>query len=82
MKYMPEYEEFGFKKVPEKDERAVLEFKGGETEGLKRLEDYLWNYKGMKDYKKLRNGFLGPNFSSKLSPWMANGCLSPRQIYF
>ena len=78
MKYMPKYEEFGFEKVMEKDERAALDFKGGETEGLKRLEDYLWNYQGMKDYKKLRNGFLGANFSSKLSPWMANGCLSPR----
>jgi len=36
----------------------------------------------MKDYKRLRNGFLGPNFSSKFSPWMANGCISPRTIYF
>ena len=36
----------------------------------------------MKDYKKLRNGFLGPNFSSKLSPWMANGSLSSREIYW
>lgn len=80
--YMPTYEEFGFEKHMEKDERAALDFKGGETEGIKRLMDYLWNYKGMKDYKRLRNGFLGPNFSSKLSPWMANGCLSPREIYW
>lgn len=80
--YMPTYEEFGFNEIMEKDERAALDFKGGESEGLKRLMDYLWNYKGMRDYKKLRNGFLGPNFSSKLSPWMANGCLSPREIYF
>ena len=36
----------------------------------------------MNDYKALRNGFLGANFSSKLSPWMANGCLSPREIYW
>ena len=34
------------------------------------------------NYKTTRNGFLGPNFSSKFSPWMANGCLSPRQIYW
>ena len=82
LEYLPKYEEFGFEKEMEKDERAALDFKGGETEGLKRLMDYMWNYKGMKDYKRLRNGFLGPNFSSKLSPWMANGCLSPREIYF
>jgi len=36
----------------------------------------------MKDYKKKRNGFLGPDFSSKFSPWMANGNLSPRLIYW
>lgn len=36
----------------------------------------------MKNYKNLRNGFLGPNFSSKLSPWMANGSVSPRKIYW
>jgi len=34
----------------------------------------------MKDYKDTRNGFTGANFSSKFSPWMANGSLSPRKI--
>jgi len=67
----------------EKDyDRQCLDFVGGEKAGLKRLNDYLWDYKGMKDYKRLRNGFLGSNFSSKFSPWMANGCVSPRKIYF
>ena len=50
--------------------------------GLKRLHDYIWTYGGMKDYVILRNGFLGPNFSSKLSPWISNGCLSPRKIFW
>jgi len=36
----------------------------------------------MKDYKDLRNGFTGANFSSKFSPWLANGSISPRLIYF
>ena len=31
--------------------------------------------------KKDRNGFVGVNFSSKLSPWIANGCLSIRKVY-
>lgn len=59
-----------------------MPFLGGEDAGLARLKEYLWEYQGMRDYKEKRNGFLGPNFSSKLSPWMANGCLSPREIYF
>ena len=81
---MPKYEDFGFKKdeIKDKDDRAALDFVGGEDAGMARLKDYLWRYKGMKDYKDLRNGFLGPNFSSKFSPWMANGCLSPREIYW
>jgi deoxyribodipyrimidine photo-lyase len=49
--------------------------------GLKRLHDYVHEYGGMKDYAILRNGFLGANFSSKLSPWLANGCLSPRKVF-
>lgn len=31
-----------------------------------------------QEYKETRNGLLGPNFSSKFSPWLATGCLSPR----
>jgi len=78
---VPTPSDFGFAEI-DRDERACLPFFGGENAGLDRLKDYLWNYEGMKDYKTLRNGFLGPNFSSKLSPWMANGCLSPREIYW
>lgn len=27
------------------------------------------------------NGMLGPNYSSKFSPWLATGSLSPRYVY-
>ena len=30
-------------------------------------------------YKTTRNGLLGEAYSSKLSPWLANGALSPRR---
>ena len=30
---------------------------------------------------KLRNGMLGEGYSSKLSPWLALGCISPRRIW-
>ena len=36
----------------------------------------------MKFYKKTRNGLLGKDYSSKFSPWLANGCISPRTIYW
>lgn len=67
--------------TPTFDPRAVLQFKGGETAGLSRLYDYIWSQNCLKDYKQTRNGMLGANYSSKFSPWLALGCLSPRFIY-
>lgn len=32
-------------------------------------------------YKQTRNGMLGPDYSTKFSPWLASGSLSPRLIY-
>ncbi|MGK7947027.1 MAG: DASH family cryptochrome [Microcystaceae cyanobacterium] len=61
--------------------KGVLSFKGGETEGKKRLETYFWQQDCLKTYKETRNGLLGANYSSKFSPWLALGCLSPRYIY-
>jgi deoxyribodipyrimidine photo-lyase len=54
---------------------------GGETEALKRLNDYFWEKDLLKVYKETRNGMLGLNYSSKFSLWLANGCISPRYIY-
>lgn len=56
-------------------------FRGGETEALKRLEEYFWQKDLLKVYKETRNGMLGLDYSSKFSPWLANGCISPRFIY-
>jgi deoxyribodipyrimidine photo-lyase len=56
-------------------------FKGGWLEGQKRLEHYLFHTHGIQRYKETRNGLLNPEDSSKFSPWLALGCLSPREIY-
>ncbi len=63
------------------DSKVVLQFRGGETEGIKRLNNYFWKKDCLKEYKKTRNGMLGADYSSKFSPWLAHGCLSPRFIY-
>lgn len=79
---MPEiYELILFSQLPEVDKRAAFVFKGGETEARQRLNAYLWETDHIKYYKETRNGLLGANYSSKFSPWLAYGCLSPRQIY-
>lgn len=77
---LPNLSTFGLKE-PEKSTRAVLKFIGGETEGLGRLQAYFWERDQLKVYKETRNGLLGADYSSKFSPWLALGCLSPRFIY-
>ena len=76
---IPTIEDFGLS-TPEIDERGVLNYKGGETEAIKRLEDYFWQQDCLREYKETRNGMLGANYSSKFSAWLANGCISPRYI--
>lgn len=61
---------------------TAFPFKGGETSALKRLNDYFFTTKKLSVYKKTRNGLIGSDFSSKFSPWLANGSLSPRTIYW
>ncbi|MEB3340425.1 DASH family cryptochrome [Okeania sp.] len=67
--------------IPPSDSRGFLEFQGGETAGKERLKNYFWEEDCLKVYKETRNGMLGANYSSKFSPWLALGCLSPRYIY-
>lgn len=57
-------------------------FKGGEVEGLNRMNYYFNESKLVLSYKETRNNLIGANYSSKFSLWLANGCLSPREIYF
>lgn len=67
--------------LPQDDPRSVLRFVGGESAALSRLEDYFWKCDRLRHYKETRNGMLGEDYSSKFSPWLALGCLSPRYIY-
>ncbi|HMO38098.1 MAG TPA: DASH family cryptochrome [Saprospiraceae bacterium] len=77
---LPTLQDFGHEPF-EPDARAVIDFKGGESEGLRRLHYYLWETDLVKTYKETRNGLLGGDYSSKFSPWLAQGCLSPKQVY-
>ncbi|PSP69820.1 cryptochrome DASH [Halobacteriales archaeon QH_9_66_26] len=63
------------------DDRAAIDFAGGESAGLRRLTEYVWEDDHLREYKETRNGLLGADYSSKFSPWLALGCLSPRLIH-
>ena len=44
------------------DSRAVLNFIGGESEALNRVQEYVWDRDHMRRYKETRNGMLGPDY--------------------
>lgn len=77
---IPKLQDFGHEDF-EQDKRAVFPFKGGEKEALRRLTFYLWESDFIKNYKQTRNELLGVDYSSKFSPYLAQGCLSPKLIY-
>ena len=66
----------------EVDSRTAFPFKGGENQALKRMENYFWETEKLSVYKLTRNGLIGADFSSKFSPWLANGSISAKTIYW
>jgi deoxyribodipyrimidine photo-lyase len=77
---LPTLAELGLES-PLLDQRSVLTFQGGETAGCDRLKAYIFDRDCLRRYKQTRNGMLGADYSSKFSPWLALGCLSPRRIF-
>lgn len=77
---IPELEIWGLGK-PEAGSLSWMEVKGGEESALGRLRSYFWEKDLLKVYKETRNGLIGMDYSSKFSPWLALGCISPRTIY-
>jgi deoxyribodipyrimidine photo-lyase len=77
---LPSLSSLGLEDV-EMDCRAAIQFKGGETEALKRLEVYFFETQAISSYKETRNGLIGENYSSKFSAWLALGCISAKEIY-
>ena len=77
---LPSWDRLGVS-PPAPDSRGVLKFVGGATAAGDRLRDYFWNGDHLRRYKQTRNGMLGADYSSKFSPWLALGCISPRQIW-
>ncbi|MCB4808486.1 DASH family cryptochrome [Tamlana sp. 62-3] len=78
---VPTLSDLGFEDF-EQHTNTAFPFKGGETEALNRLQDYFFNTKKLGFYKKTRNGLLGKDFSSKFSPWLANGSISAKHVYY
>ncbi|WP_413700181.1 DASH family cryptochrome [Psychromonas sp. KJ10-10] len=55
-------------------------FAGGEQQALKHLNSY-FSSDAPLTYKQVRNELDGFLNSTKLSPWLGYGCISPRQVF-
>jgi deoxyribodipyrimidine photo-lyase len=62
------------------DERSAFPWSGGETEAKKRVLYYFFESRAVSKYKTTRNGLLGASYSTKFSPYLAFGCISPTWI--
>ena len=56
-------------------------FRGGQRNAILRLRDYFWESRAVMHYHETRNGLLARDDSSKLSPYLAQGCISARQVH-
>ena len=57
------------------------QFFGGEYAAKQQVDYYFMQSQLVANYKQTRNGLSGWDYSSKLSAWLATGCLSPRWVY-
>jgi deoxyribodipyrimidine photo-lyase len=72
---------FGKKPIEHKHQENLF-FKGGESAGVRRVHNYIWEDQKIKTYKESRDGMLGLDFSTKFSPWLSLGCVSPKYIVY
>ena len=77
---LPTLQKLGHEPFTE-DSRSAHPFIGGENTAWERIEQYFWQTNNLAQYKQTRNGLVGEAYSSKLSAWLAAGCISARSVY-
>jgi len=58
-----------------------FDWRGGEAAAIAQLEAYL-TPSGLGSYHRTRNQLQGAMSFSRVSPWLANGCISARTVYW
>ena len=66
-----------------KHRSTAFPWAGGETSALERLDYYFLEGRPppVARYKETRNMLIGHGYSTKMSPFLSIGCISPRKIY-
>lgn len=59
---------------------TALPLRGGSAAGQRRLRQFVFAEQGIRAYKQTRNCLDALSGSSTLSPWLANGCISAREV--
>ncbi len=77
---IPSLSDLGFKDF-EVHKDSVFRFKGGEINAKNRIRNYFFETRNVSMYKLTRNGLIGEDYSSKFSPWLANGSVSVKYIF-
>ena len=77
---IPSLSDLGFKDF-EVHKDSVFRFKGGEKNAKNRIRNYFFETRNVSKYKLTRNGLIGEDYSSKFSPWLANGSVSVKYIF-
>mmetsp|Transcript_98511 Transcript_98511/g.246850 ORF Transcript_98511/g.246850 Transcript_98511/m.246850 type:complete len:584 (-) Transcript_98511:145-1896(-) len=85
LKFLPSLQDLGYSREEADaahvdDPRRALAWEGGEEAAWARLQKWMFEDDRLKDYRDTQNGMVGEGYSSKLSPWIARGCISPRRI--
>jgi len=77
---LPEPSELGY---DAKDVSTCVQLRhpAGETAAMARLDYYTFQTENLTNYRWTRNRSLSMDYSSKLSPYLALGSLSPRLVY-
>lgn len=82
-KNVPQLTDLGYEEPPQLTNKSISAFpwQGGETSALNRVKAFFWDKKLIQNYKDVRNGMLGPDYSSKFSAFLSTGCVSPVYIF-
>jgi deoxyribodipyrimidine photo-lyase len=85
---IPTLADLGLPPAPPQDPRTAGPWRGGETAALAWTKDYIWKrnclaqqYVGATMTTTQGKCAIGKDNTTKLSPWLAHGCLSPRYLY-
>jgi deoxyribodipyrimidine photo-lyase len=65
---------------PQPQPHIAFPVRGGSGQGHRRLQQWVFGEQGILNYKQTRNGLDGLAGSSSLSPWLALGALSARDV--